>query len=438
MQPTTLVLKLSVSMTKTLSQLLGAQEPAFHQGIRHLERASGRPTEDIRLTNDVNQSRRDCLKQLGLDPDDTTGQELYAALMQRVQEDSDIFDSLIGLASPTDDQVQKQSAMIQNIMPRVAKLVATLQPQSTVMAMKAAAAKRLLKAHPPRKALKALGYRSIDSVLKQEPTALLMTAAAATESAQWQQAMHNAYKKLRPSDFEQRQVQLLAPDTLRWHKLAAIYLSQRQQPVVSFREMGTIVLLPFTNQLTNHVKAAPLTVTLLALQAANDIRATSTYLKLHVVRGDFGQIVAAISQSEPMTQAQLGDSALQWKLIHRHFARRPESYNPRLFEPHVQPEDLHWKAAEDSLAELHPRFEFWQTASLAGLLHQGETISLNLFDSVLNFCNKLPFEQRIVHYIRDRIWHELLLRYMRSATIEQSIQQQLSKELQTESIEATS
>lgn len=409
------MLKLSVSMTKTLSQLLGAQEPAFHLGIRQLERASGRPTEDIRLTNDLNQNRRDCLRQLGLDPDDTTGEELYAALMQRIKEDSTIFESLLGL--PTNRAVPF------NVATYVSQLVLSVQSPATVMALKSAVAKRLLRQHTPKKALRQLGYRSIDSVLKQESAALIFAAAAAVEGTQWRKNMHQAYRKLRPSDFEQRAIQVLAPDTMRWHKLASA--SVDQQLVYNFKELGTVVLLPFDSRRLAETQGAPLVVTLLALQAANDIRSASTFLKLNVVRSDFGQVVAETAESEPMTTARLADAQLSWKLIHRHYAAQPDAYAHDLFEPHVQPEDLHWQAAEDSLADLHPRFGFWQTAANAGLVHQGEAVSLNLFDSVLNFCNKLPFEQRIVHYVRDHLWHELLLRYMRSSAIEQSVQQQL-------------
>jgi hypothetical protein len=412
-------------MTKTLSQLLGAQEPAFHLGIRQLERASGRPTEDIRLTNDVNQNRRACLRQLDLDPDDTTGEELYAALMQRVKEDSAIFESLLGLSSETGE------AAIENIMPYVARLVAGLAAPKRVLGLKATTVKRLLRAHPPKKALKQLGYRSIESILKQEPAALLLAAASIAETAQWHKALRAAYKKLQPGDFELRDVQVLAPDSERWHQLAHGYVTDRRQAIMSFRELGAIVLLPFgaLTEGAEAVQGAPLTATLLTLQAMNDVRAASTYVKLHMVQPDFGQTVAELSRAEPLTTANVAGANLPWKLVHQYFARHPEAFSPDLFEPHVQPDDLQWHTAEDSLAELHPRFAFWQTAACAGLQDRGETVSLNLIDSVLSFCNKLPYEQRIVHYVRDRLWHELMVRYIHSPDIEHAVRQQLDSQL---------
>lgn len=420
-----------------LSQMLGAREPAFRLGLKQLERASGGASEDIRLTSEVIRNRRDCLKQLGLDPDDTTGRELYAALMQRVKEDSEVFDSLLGLGEKAQGAGEDD-----NIMPYIDRFVRALQPArpadspdasdakaaSKVFALKAATAKRLLRAHPPKRALKQLGYRSIESVLKHEPATLLFAAAAIAEKAPWHKSMQAAYKKLKPSDFELREVQILAPQADRWQKLSYEYVNFHKNAVMSFREQGAVVLLPLS---AGQVRGASLAVTLLVLQAINDIRAASTYLKLHLVRPDFAAVVARVAavHTEPLTKAEVGGSYLPWKLVHYYFARHPEAYNPDIFEPHVHQEDLQWHAAEDSLAELHPRFSFWQSAACAGLLERGEMISFNLLDAVLSFCNTLPFEQRLIHAARGRLWQELMLRYMRQSNIEQAVHQQLSSEL---------
>lgn len=404
-------------MTKVLSQMLGAREPVFRIGLRQLERASGHSSADIRLTTEIIHNRRDCLKQLGLDPDDTTGRELYAALMQRVKEDSLVFDRMLGV-DPTSD----------NIMPRVADFVAGMQSAEAgrVFALKPAVAKRLLKAQPPKRALKKLGYRSIDSVLKHEPAAVLMAAAAIAEGVQWHKAMRAAYRKLKPGDFESRQLQVVAPAAVRWRDFSAAYVAHHKNAVMSFRELGAVVLLPLP---AVAVRGASLAATLLTLQAANEMRAVSTYLKLHIVRPDFGVIIANVAQTDPLTKAEVGGAYLPWQLVHSYFARHPEAYNPEIFEPHVQHDDLQWHPAEDSLAELHPRFSFWQPAAHAGLLERGELVSLNLLDAVLSFCNMLPFEQRMVQAVRGRVWQELMVRYMRQSGIEQAVHQQLHGEI---------
>jgi hypothetical protein len=404
-------------MTRILSELLGAREPAFQQGLQRLERASGGASEDIRLTTEILHGMQDRLKQLGLDPHDTTGRELYAALMQRVKEDNAIFQNLIGV------DVEHDSRQVTTVVER---FINSLDIPKEVFALRAAAAKRLLRKHAPKRAMKRLGYRSLESMLKHEPCSLIFTAAHLVETAAWHKQITAAYKRLSPSDFECRDLHILAPVNARWENLAKEYVSHAKQNIVGLRELGTVVLLPLP---TLRMEAAPLAVTLLTLQTANEIASASAYLKMHQVRPDFGSVVADIARSEPFTKAEIGGSLLPWKVVQRYFARHPEAYNPDIFEPHVQREDLRWHAAEDILGAMHPRFEFWKNSGHLGLLAKGETVSLNIMDSVLNFCNTLPYEKRMVRYARSHMWHELLLRYMRQGNIERTMHEQLTDEL---------
>lgn len=404
-------------MTRILSELLGAREPAFQQGLQKLERASGGASEDIRLTAEILHSMQDRLKQLGLDPHDTTGRELYAALMQRVKEDNAIFQSLIGVVANND---------LHQVTTTVEHFINTLDMPKEVFALRSAAGKRLLRKNPPKRAMKRLGYRSLESMLKHEPCSLIFTAAHLAETTVWHRQITAAYKRLTPSDFECRSLQILAPTNARWERLAKEYVLHAKQNIVGLRELGTVVLLPLPSM---RMDAAPLAVTLLALQTANEITSASAYLKMHQVRPDFGTVVADIARSEPLTKAEIAGALLPWKVVQRYFARHPEAYNPDLFEPHVQQEDLRWHSAEDILGALHPRFEFWRGSAHLGLLAKGDTVSLNIMDSVLNFCNTLPYERRLVRYARSYMWHELLLRYMRQGNIERTVHQQLSGEL---------
>jgi hypothetical protein len=402
-------------MTRVLSELLGAEEPQFRLGLKQLEQAAGLPSEDIRLSSEVQHRMQDKLRELSLDPQDTTGRELYAALLQHVKDDNKALSELLGAG--IDEH---------NLMPRIERLVRSLQIPKQVFALKATVARKLLRKTPPKKVMKQLGYRSLESMLKHETVVALFAAAHMAESAQWHRSILTAYKKLLPSDFEVRDVTICSPDSDRWTKISQDYIEKNHQNIVSFRELGAVILLPLS---ADQVEGAPLATTLLTLRAINDIRVTSAYLKLHQVRPDFGAIVADIARAEPQTKAEVAGNLLPWKLVHRYFAHHKEAYNPDIFAPHVQPEDLQWHSAEDLLADLHPRFEFWQNAAHLGHLHQGETVSLNFLDAVMNFCNKLPYEQRIVSYLRDHLWHELMLRYLQQSSLEQTVHEQLSDEL---------
>src|SRR5665213_2648818 len=76
-------------MTRVLSEMRGATEPTFHHVLSRLEAVSGHGNTDIRLSTEIERATRHKLKELGLDPKDTTGAELYAALQQRVKADDE-------------------------------------------------------------------------------------------------------------------------------------------------------------------------------------------------------------------------------------------------------------------------------------------------------------------------------------------------------------
>lgn len=402
-------------MTRVLSELLGAKEPTFRLGLRQLEQASGSPSEDIRLSTEILRQLQDKLHQLGLDPHDTTGPELYNALLIRIKDDDASIRELLS-TKPED----------MNLMLHTKRLLDSLEIPKKVFSLKPSAAKRLLKKTLPKKAMKQLGYRSFDSMLKHESVAQIYAAAVVAESAPWHRSFMAQYKQLLPVDFETRDVLILTPDSKRWETLSAPYIQKTKHNILTFKELGAIVLLPIS---VDMVPGVALMTLLLTLHAINEIRCTSAYLKLHQVRSDFGVTVAQVARSEPYTSAKLAGERLPWKLVQQYFARNPETYSPELFEPHIQLEDLKTESTEHVLAKLHPRFEFWKDAAHIGLLDHGSPISLNLTDTALNFCNKVPYEKRIVRYFREHLWHELMLRYLHQQNLEQAVHEQLNDEL---------
>lgn len=67
-------------MARFLQDLLGAAEPRFSTALRNLERATGHAGVDVRLIGDIIARGHEVMRQLQLDPADTTMAELYASL----------------------------------------------------------------------------------------------------------------------------------------------------------------------------------------------------------------------------------------------------------------------------------------------------------------------------------------------------------------------
>jgi len=68
-------------MARFLQLILGAQEPMFSAGLAKLEKTTGHSGVDVRLIADITEKAHIVMRSLGLDTRDTTGRELYFALM---------------------------------------------------------------------------------------------------------------------------------------------------------------------------------------------------------------------------------------------------------------------------------------------------------------------------------------------------------------------
>lgn len=406
-------------MSRVLAGLLGANEVPFRQQIQRLEQAAGLPSADIRLSAHVLQATRQKIRELGLDPTDTTGPELFSALQARLQQDEIRVRASLNL---------RADIHTVDMLERVADALTQLDHHSDVFVMKSTVVKQLLKKLKPKATMKRLGYRSMDSMLKHEPVAQLLAACQVTESPEWHEARLQAYRKLQTKDFESRRPHFIVPSGKQWPKLAEMHISKQRHHLIEVPELGAVVILPMEQDMPG----LAVTTFALSLQALNSMRALSAYLKLQQVRPDFGDVVQDSILHEPLTEVELGGNKLSWRMIHWFYGQGHANYHPEVFEPHVQAEDLTWHHAGKELARLQPVLQFWEETEILGLLDGREAVSLNVLDVALGVCNKLVYGERVVHNMRESLGRELFARYMQQDYMQDMLGTTLSKQLAPE------
>jgi hypothetical protein len=392
-------------------------------GLQRVEAANGHPNHDIRFSTEVTQASRVKIQQLGLDPTDTTPEELYQTLQRRVAEDDARLHRTLRTRAAT--HVSAEAEVVSGIIHAL-----QASPDSKrCYALKGSVLKTLIRKQPPKKAMKQLGYRSLPSFLKHESPVSILAAAWLTEGANWQHKLLDQYKKLKTSDFENRSIIMLQPESKKWRALAESVVAEKHHNLLSFKELGALVFLP----LSHDAPAGSTTVSLsLALHQLNEIRASSTFLKLCQVRPDFGAVVRTVVSDEAEFSSQLLDKPVSWNLVQRYYARLTHHHDEQVFEPHLQLDDMVWHPIEQTLSTIESSFGFWRNSAHLGVLHGDKPVSFNVIDAALNYCNKLPFERRVVAHFQQSLWHELQLRYLQHDSVEQSVIKQLQPRLATE------
>lgn len=412
-------------MTRLLSDSLQAEagEPFLRLALRRLESATGRRNADIRFSAQVSRDTRQKLAELGLDPEDTTPEELYHALQVRMEADDARLTKILRTMAATHVSAEAE------VVSGMAHALRELPDSKRCFAVKNSVLRGLLRELPPKKAMKQLGYRSIESFLKHETPVSVLAAAYLTEGVTWQHRMLESYKRLRPSDFEDRDIQIMKPDSARWRHLAVGSVARKRHNILCLKELGALVLLPLPADTPPGAVTASLA---LALRGLNDLRAGSTFLKLCQVKPDFGKLVRMVASDEPRLVVRLLDEPVSWRLIQRYYAGLADRLHDTVFEPHIRREDMAWQPIEESLSAIDPGFGFWRGSSHLSLPKGQAPVSMNLLDAALNRCNNLPFEKRLHHYLRQSLWHGLLLQYLDRAEIEQSVARILQPQLEAE------
>lgn len=404
-------------MSKYLSEILDAKEPVFSKAIEQLERASGNPSADLRLTSEIIGKVHMKTRELGLDPHDSTGKEIYQALLALVRQHDAFLARRLGVEDPED---------VQAVIKRLKSAVDAMDMPKNVWVLKHSVAKRILKAHPPRKVMKHLGYKSVDSMIKREPITELFASLRFAEEPAWLNRFLESYKKLTPSDFETRKLEIIALEESKWRDIAAAFVQKKRHNLTHLKELGAIVLLPMP---ISRMRGIVITVLPLLLHYYNEVRLYSAYFKLQQVQSNFGEILVDTLIADPSHHAVMAGQKVHWRVIQRYFGKLKNENHPEIFEPHVQPEDLHWRKAEEVLYKMEPALHFWYDLDYVGGIFDGRPVTFNLMDMAISYVNDLSYEQRAIYHFRESLWNEIFIRYMGQKTLERQILKQLDNEM---------
>lgn len=405
-------------MAKILRDLLDAEEPIFTLSLQQLERASGRHGTDARLIGEIAEKIHESMKTLQLDSSDTTDKELYAATLARIQLDNDRVTRLIG-GTDADD--------VKAMVPLIVKAVEAMDINRSCWVLKRSVAKRLLKTMPPEKLMKHLGYRSVDSMLKHENIDEVYTALRFSEGGEWLNEYNELFKTVKPSDFETRDISIVIMDHDKYVDLAEHFVEKKLHNITHTKEMGVIVVVPMK---VERMKGITLKSLPLIFHYINEIRLYSAFFKLKQVNKNFGETVVETLIADPGNAAQMVGSHVHWRVIQRYFGKMKDENHPEAFEPHVHPEDLHWRKAEENLAQLDPEMKFWCDLDyVAKLADDGKPVTFNMMDVSLAYSNSEPYESRYVYHFRESLWNEIFMRYMGHKNLEDSILGQLDNDM---------
>ncbi|MDB5162868.1 MAG: family Rossman fold protein [Candidatus Saccharibacteria bacterium] len=405
-------------MSKFLRDLLDAEEPTFTQSIRQLEEVSGRTGADAKLIGDITAMAHENIRQMGLNPAASTGEEVYNGLIARVEQDIKRLTKIIG-ANEDDD--------VRHLVPYMINAANSVKFNRKVFVIKRDKAKELLRIMPPKQLMEKLGYATVDEMIAGEDFDEIYTALRFSEGPEWLTKYNELFKTVTPHDYEERDLRIVQMDHDKYVDLAAHFVQKKLHNVTHTKEMGIIVVVPMH---AKTMRGLVLKTLPLLFHYMNEVKLYSTFFKLKSAKPHFGETVVNTLIADPGSGTQLVGKNIHWRVIQRYLGKHKEdSVDKIAFEPHVQPEDLHWRRAEDLLFEIDPELEFWKDRDYVALNYDGFPVAFNLFDVSFAYSNRESYEARYAYHFRESLWNEIFVRYLGFKNLAAQVLEQLDNEM---------
>lgn len=403
--------------SKFLRDLLDAKEPLFSKSLLQLESVTHKQGVDTRLIAEIHKKVATAILQLGLDHSDTTGPELYNALLVKIAQHDEHLAKQIGGPNAYD---------VQALLPLIKKAAEAVKIPRDCWVLKKSVAKEMLRQTPPPNIMKRLKCRSIDSMLKRENLFEIYGALRFAESPEWLESFNECYKSLKPSDFETRRIEIVVMPQDRWGDIAMDFVHKKRHNITHLKELGVVLMLPIKLR-----KLPGITISAMPLlfHYINEIRLYSAFFKLQQVKKNFGEIFVNTLIADPDLGPVMAGQNIHWRVIQRYFGKLENEYHPEIFEPHVQPEDLHWRRAEDILYDIDPELEFWQGMDYVGAMFEDRPIAFNMMDVSFAYSNKTPYSHRVIFHFRESLWNEIFMRYFGQRTLQEQVLRQLDNQM---------
>ena len=388
-------------MSRLLSDILEAPEPLFSHTIQNWERLSQRPGHDIRLVSEIAHTSREAIKVLGLDENDTTAKEVYFSLRHH--------------AAQTNQELIAKLNIKENDSPEelVKKIMSFVDPAflpKDVWSIKPTVVKQLLKNNPPKKYLKTLGLRSIDSVLKRSDPKEVFIQASLIEADSWSQKVNLHLKKLNATDFHSAKAKLVVLKKSNLDKFKKTGYKNKNV-IIPYNENGTILLIPPPKRFDLDV----LGIFSFLLHAIYDLQIYSAYLRHISVKSDFGERLYYVLRSGlPGSPKNL---EIGWRTFQKHL-NQSEQTIAKVEQPYLQAEHIEATDPFDTLVLIIPEAELWRGTNHS-FYHDGQdATSMHLMDIIVNASNQVPYERAKNYHLKSRLWEELGKRYLTSEPIE--------------------
>lgn len=348
-----------------------------------------------------------------LDIEDHSALQMYNALIQKIAKDDEDLRRALG------NPICGEASGCDMVLGTAKKITRV----GRGFFMKWQKAEEFLRANPPKNIISFLGYKNIDELLAKEDAHKVYAALRFAEDRKWlNEVFFKAYKNLRPEDFENRYAETIVMDD-KYVRMAEKFMEKKYHNVSHLKELGLIFVLP------QHlgVVGEALRLLMLSLHYFYEMEFYS-HLFAHYAenersestgRNSFADLFISSLRGDVLDERLPNKDQINWMIVQSYLAKDDEN-DWRLFEPHVNPEALHWAKAEEDISHMGNYMtgvdlSFWHGLGFVGDFYKSDTgidvlVSFNLIDTAMSLVQRKELIKYLYHH-QEALWNKIFAAY---------------------------
>ena len=396
---------------KKLAKLLRTSNEVVFKLEQNMEKISGKKGAINSIVQENTERVEEKLKEMGLNRE-SKAKEVFDALLEKAR----LVDE--GLHNKFYKPEISTEAGCQNLINTVKELVGDLSG----FYLKPEKAKDLFRLNPPKKVMASLGYDDLEEMLKKEDIFELFASLRFAEDSDWMNnVFFGPYKDLTKDDFEKRDLKVMVlPE--KWTSIGKKFLGKKLHHMSHLKELGLVFIIPVDQ---HH----PGEIIYLFFMTLHYIHETDWFSELFekYSQDKDGSVGSPQGFAKRMIEAlkvKAGEMALSdnsWRIIPSYLAKKNEN-DPRLAEPHINPEALFFARTSDIIQKFSDRFPeiglgFWKDLDITGEYFTSngseKLISFDLFDNgVYLQQGQTDFNAKYLYHQQEALWNEIFVRYL--------------------------
>ena len=402
----------SVSIEK-IARILRTDRDTIISTENFLGKFSGKENVLDKIVEQNEEIMKEKVNALGLSV--LQSRDIYAALLSKIQKDDEVLFEMLGQpvcltdigCRPILDAAQKVAGVGKGFF------------------LKKEKAKEFILKIPPQNIIRTLGYANAEEMLENENLLEIYSALRFIEDARWlNDTFFKQYEYLGAEDFEEREIETIVLSE-KWKAVAEKFLMKKHHNISHLKELGVIFVLPAVLKINGET----LRTMALVLHYFHEIDFYSKLFRKYSTMPNMAERILKSLRGDVIDERPpLEDIGKSWMIVQRYLAKDDKN-DWRLFEPHVNPEAIHWKKAENDISALGQKvnrgidLSFWKELDWVGDFYPTEAgvdvlVSFNLVDTVMSLVKKQEMTKYLYHH-QEALWNKIFAEFLGEEKMEE-------------------